>query len=401
MFPAMPLIIQTPYDQTTIMLIEKIDIYKLPPRWVFIKLTTKSGITGWGEPAVEGKSDSVIAAVRDFAPLLIGKDASQIEDLFQVMTKGGFYRGGIIMMSAISGIEQALWDIKGKSLGVPVYQLLGGAVRDKMRIYSWIGGDNSEELAFGAQNRIDYGFTAVKMNLCGQLDFHVSLKKIKEIKNNIQKVREVIGEENDFAIDFHGRVHKSLAKRFMLELEEFSPMFYEEPVLPEFSFYFNELSSASSIPLAGGERLVGRSQFRDIIYHCALDVLQPDLSHVGGILEAKKIAASAETSGILIAPHCPLGPISFAAALQFDFCTHNVLIQETSLGIHYNKGEIDLLSYIENKEDFQIQSGFIYRTDKPGLGIEMNEEIILEMSKIQHNWSNPIWRNSDGSFTEW
>ena len=181
MFPAMPLIIQTPYDQTTIMLIEKIDIYKLPPRWVFIKLTTKSGITGWGEPAVEGKSDSVIAAVRDLAPLLIGKDASQIEDLFQVMTKGGFYRGGIIMMSAISGIEQALWDIKGKSLGVPVYQLLGGAVRDKMRIYSWIGGDNSEELAFGAQNRIDYGFTAVKMNLCGQLDFHVSLKKIKEI----------------------------------------------------------------------------------------------------------------------------------------------------------------------------------------------------------------------------
>jgi galactonate dehydratase len=383
------------------MLIEKIDIYKLPPRWVFIKITTKSGITGWGEPTLEGKSDSVIAAIKDLLPLLIGKDARQIEDLFQLMTKGGFYRDGIIMMSAISGIEQALWDIKGKSLGVPVYQLLGGAVRDKMRIYSWIGGDTSEQLVLGAQQRIDDGFTAVKMNLCGQLDFHVPLKKIKEIKNNFQKVRETIGDENDFAIDFHGRVDKSMVKRFMFELEELSPMFYEEPVLPELSFYFKELSSATCIPLAGGERLVGRNQLRDIIYHCSLDVLQPDLSHVGGILEAKKIAAFAETSGILMAPHCPLGPIAFAAALQFDFCTHNVLIQETSLGIHYNKGEIDLLSYISNKEDFQIQSGLIYRTDKPGLGIEMNEEIIKEMSKIQHNWSNPIWRNSDGSFTEW
>jgi galactonate dehydratase len=383
------------------MIIEKIDIYKVPPRWVFLRLTTRSGITGWGEPAVEGKSDSVIAAVKDLAPLLIGKDARQIEDLFQVLSKGGFYRGGVIMMSAISGIEQALWDIKGKSLGVPVYQLLGGAVRDKMRIYSWIGGDNSEELALGAQQRIDNGFTAVKMNVSGQLDSCVSLKKIKEIKKNIQKVRETIGDENDFAIDFHGRVPKSMAKRLMQELEEFSPMFYEEPVLPEFSFYFNRLSSATSIPLAGGERLVGRSQFRDIIYHSSLDVLQPDLSHAGGIWEVKKIAASAETSGILIAPHCPLGPVSFAAALQFDFCTHNVLIQETSLGIHYNTGEIDLLSYISNKEDFTIKSGFIHRTDKPGLGVEMDEEIIIEMSKIKHNWSNPVWRNSDGSFTEW
>jgi galactonate dehydratase len=383
------------------MIIEKIDIYKVPPRWVFLRLTTRSGITGWGEPAVEGKSDSVIAAVKDFAHLLIGKDARQIEDLLQVMSKGGFYRGGVIMMSAISGIEQALWDIKGKSLGVPVYQLLGGPVRDKMRIYSWIGGDNSEELAFGARQRIDNGFTAVKMNVSGQLDSHVSLKKLKEIKKNIQKVRETIGEENDFAIDFHGRVPKSMAKRLMQELEEFSPMFYEEPVLPEFSFYFDRLSSATSIPLAGGERLVGRSQFRDIIYHSSLDVLQPDLSHAGGIWEVKKIAASAEMSGILMAPHCPLGPVSFAAALQFDFCTHNVLIQETSLGIHYNTGEIDLLSYLSNKEDFKIESGFIHRTDKPGLGIEMDEDIIMEMSKIKHNWSNPVWRNSDGSFTEW
>lgn len=383
------------------MIIKKVDIYKLPPRWVFIKITTKSGITGWGEPAVEGKSDSVIAAVKELIPYLIGKNASNIEDLFQVMTKGGFYRGGIIMMSAISGIEQALWDIKGKFLGVPVYELLGGSVRDKMRIYSWVGGDDPEQVASGAKEKTDLGFTAVKMNLCGQLDFQVSLKQLKEIKKNIEQVRKSIGDQNDMAIDFHGRVSKNMVKRFMKELEEFAPMFYEEPILPEFSFYFKQLSSITAVPLAAGERLVGRNQFKDIIYEASLDILQPDLSHVGGIWEAKKIAAWAEISGILMAPHCPLGPIAFAASLQFDFCTHNVLIQETSLGIHYNKGEIDLLTYVKNKEDFNIRSGYIQRTDKPGLGIEMNEKVIDKMSKVKFNWANPVWRNSDGSFAEW
>lgn len=383
------------------MLIEKIDIYKLPPRWVFIKITTKSGITGWGEPSLEGKSDTVIAAVKDLIPFLIGEDASQIEGLLQVLTKGGFYRGGVILMSAISGIEQALWDIKGKALGVPVYQLLGGAVRDKMRIYSWVGGDTSEQLASGAEEKIKQGFTAVKMNLSGQLDFQVPLKEIKEIKRNIQKVREAIGDENDFAIDFHGRVHKNMVKRFMQELEEFAPMFYEEPVLPEFSFYFERLSSMTTIPLAAGERLAGGEQFKDIIYKSSLDILQPDLSHVGGIWEARKIAAWAETSGILIAPHCPLGPVAFASALQFDFCTHNVLIQETSLGIHYNKGVIDLLSYLLNKDDFKVENGFIKRNNKPGLGVEIDEYAVKKMSKIGHNWKNPVWRNPDGSFTEW
>lgn len=384
-----------------VMIIEKVDIYKVPPRWVFIKITTRSGITGWGEPSIEGRSDTVIAAIGDLIPLLIGKDAGRIEDLFQVLTKGGFYRGGIIQMSAVSGIEQALWDIKGKALGVPIYQLLGGAVRDKMRIYSWIGGDTSAQSVLGARERIARGFTAVKMNLSGQLDLQVSLKGIKEIKKHIREVREAIGDENDLAIDFHGRVHKNMAKRFMQELEEFSPMFYEEPVLPEFSFYFERLSQMTTIPLAAGERLAGRNQFRDIIYHASLDVLQPDLSHVGGIWEAKKIAAWAEDSGILMAPHCPLGPIGFAAALQFDFCTHNVLIQETSLGIHYNEGGIDLLSYVLNKDDFSVENGFIRRNSKPGLGVEIDEYAVEEMSKIAHNWKNPVWRNPDGSFSEW
>jgi galactonate dehydratase len=382
------------------MIIKQIDIYKLPPRWVFLKMTTDSGITGWGEPAVEGRSDTLIAAIKELIPLLIGRDARQIEDIFQVLTKGGFYRGGIILMSAISGIDQALWDIKGKALNVPVYQLLGGAVRDKMRIYSWVGGDNTEEVASQAKKKIGEGFSAIKMNLCGQIDFHVSLKNIKEIKQNVQKVREVIGDENDLAIDFHGRVHKIMAKRFIRELEEFAPMFFEEPLLPEYSSSFKQLNCLSAIPLAAGERLVGRKEFKDIIYHADIDIIQPDLSHVGGIWEAKKIAAWAEASGMLTALHCPLGPIAFAAALQFDFCTYNALIQETSLGIHYNK-EIDLLTYITNKDDFKIQEGFIYRNEKPGLGVEIDEDMVVKMSKLSHSWKNPIWRSVDGTFAEW
>jgi galactonate dehydratase len=383
------------------MIIDKIELFKVPPRWLFVKISTKSGITGWGEPVVEGKADSVYAIVKEMEPYLLGRNAHQIEDIFQVLSKGGFYRGGILLMSAISGIEQALWDIKGKTLGVPVYELMGGSVRDKMRIYAWIGGDTPENLSQQARERIDAGFTAVKTNVAGQLEVQPNLKKIKEIKKNIGIVRETIGNENDMAIDFHGRVHKNLSKRLMKELEEFSPMFYEEPLTPEHSDSFGQLSGVTTIPLAAGERLAGRTAFKDLIYHGFLDILQPDISHVGGIMEAKKIAAWAEASDMMMALHCPLGPIAFSAALQFDFCTPNALIQETSMGIHYNKGSIDLLSYVLNKDDFKVEGGFIKRSDKPGLGVEIDEYAVKEMAKVGHNWKNPVWRNMDGSFSEW
>lgn len=383
------------------MIIEKIDLYKVPPRWVFLKITTKSGLTGWGEPVVEGKADAVIATVKDMEPLLIGRDANQIEDIFQVLSKGGFYRGGVILMSAISGVEQALWDLKGKYFNTPVYQLLGGAVREKMRIYAWVGGDTPDGTVQQAIERINAGFFAVKMNLSGQLDRHVNDKKIKEIKDTVKEVREAIGEENDLAIDFHGRVHKSIAKRFIREMEEFSPMFIEEPLLPEHSDMYRALATMTHIPLAAGERLIGRKEFKELIHEGSLDILQPDLSHVGGIWEAKKIAAWAETSDMAIALHCPLGPIAFAAALQFDFCTHNVLIQETGMGIHYHANEFDLLTCVANKSDFAVVSGFIHRNDKPGLGVDIDETVVNELSKIGHEWKNPIWRGTDGSFVEW
>ncbi|MBS1920516.1 MAG: galactonate dehydratase [Bacteroidetes bacterium] len=383
------------------MKIEKIELFKVPPRWLFLKITTDTGIIGWGEPVVEGKADSILAIVNEMEPYLLGRNANQVEDIFQVLSKGGFYRGGILLMSAISGIEQALWDIKGKALGVPVYEMLGGSVRDKMRIYAWIGGDTAEHLSQQARERIDAGFTAIKLNIAGQLEIQPTPKKINEIKKNIGIVRQVIGEEHDLAIDFHGRVHKNISKRLMKELEEFSPMFYEEPLLPEHSKFFSELRNSTMVPIAAGERLSGRESFRELIYHGGLDILQPDLSHVGGIMEAKKIAAWAETADMFIAPHCPLGPIAFAAALQFDFCTPNVLIQETSMGIHYHKEQTDLLTYVINKDDFHVENGFIHRNSKPGLGVEIDENIVKEMSVAGHDWKNPVWRNTDGSFSEW
>jgi galactonate dehydratase len=383
------------------MIIDKIELFKVPPRWLFLKITTKSGITGWGEPIVEGRADSVVAIVKEMEPYLLGRNAHQIEDIFQLLSKGGFYRGGILLMSAISGIEQALWDIKGKAVGVPVYELMGGSVRDRMRIYAWIGGDTPDHLFQQSKQRIESGFTAVKMNVAGQLEVQLNLKKIKEIKKNIGIVRETIGDGNDLAIDFHGRVHKNMAKRLMKELEEFSPMFYEEPLTPEHSDSFRQLCEVTCIPIAAGERLTGRAEFKDLIYHGHLDILQPDISHVGGIMEAKKIAAWAEASDMMMALHCPLGPIAFSAALQFDFSTPNAVIQETSMGIHYNEGSIDLLSYVLNKDDFKVEEGFIKRNNKPGLGVEIDEYAVHEMSKVSHNWKNPIWRNSDGSFSEW
>jgi len=383
------------------MIIETIELFRVPPRWLFLKITTSSGLSGWGEPAVEGKTQALEALIKEMAPYLIGRNAHQVEDIFQVLSKGGFYRGGIMLNSAISGIEQALWDLKGKALDVPVYELMGGSVRDRMRIYAWVGGDAPEDVSAQAAERIAAGFSAIKMNIAGKLEVHLSARKVGEIKKNIAQVRETIGEQNDLAIDFHGRVHKLMAKRLVKELEDLSPMFYEEPLLPEHYPAYQQLAALTTVPLAMGERLTGRQAFKEIIEEGTLDILQPDISHVGGIMEARKIAAWAEVSDIMMAPHCPLGPIAFAAALQFDFCTPNVLIQETSMGIHYNRGDIDLLSYVANKEDFTVNNGFIERNNKPGLGIEIDELVVREMAKKGHDWKNPLWRNGDGSFAEW
>jgi galactonate dehydratase len=382
------------------MKITKLELFKVPPRWLFLKISTDAGIEGWGEPVVEGKAETVRAAVEELGSQLIGKDARQIEDIWQIMYRGSFYRGGPILMSAISGIDQALWDIKGKALGVPVYELLGGAVRDKMKIYGWIGGDKPAQVIEGAKERIDNGFRAVKMNGCAEMEWIDSPRKIDDAVKLIYSVREAIGYEVGLGIDFHGRVHRGMAKSFMKELEPVRPMFIEEPILSEHLESFPVLQQYTSAPIATGERMFSRWDFKKLFELGAVDIIQPDLSHAGGISEVKRIAAMAEAYDVALAPHCPLGPISFAAALQVDFSCVNAIIQETSMGIHYNETN-DLLDYVVNVEDFKISEGYINRLTKPGLGVVINEEKVRERAAIGHDWKNPIWRNEDGSITEW
>lgn len=382
------------------MKIAKFELFKVPPRWLFLKITTDDGLSGWGEPIVEGRADTVAACVTEISEFLIGKPAGHIEDFYQMIYRGGFYRGGPVLMSAISGIDQALWDIKGKSLSVPIYDLMGGPVRDKMRVYAWIGGEAQKDAADQAKERVAAGYTALKMNGTAQMEWIDSPAKVDEAAGRVGAVRDAVGPEIGIGIDFHGRVHKGMAKVLVRELEQFKPMFIEEPVPPDNNEALLEISRHTSTPIATGERMFGRQTFKSLLESGAADVLQPDVSHCGGIWELRKIAAMAEAYDVAIAPHCPLGPITLASSLQVDFCTPNAFIQEQSLGIHYNQGS-DLLDYLADPTIFEYESGFVKRLTAPGLGIEINEEKVREAAKIGHNWRNPVWRNEDGCVAEW
>ncbi|HEA21271.1 hypothetical protein LCGC14_1180970 [marine sediment metagenome] len=380
--------------------IEKMELFKVPPRWLFLKITTKNGIIGWGEPVVEGKAATVEACVNELSQYVIGRSANDIEDIWQTLHRGGFYRGGPILMSAISGIDQALWDIKGKHLGVPVYELLGGAVRQKMKMYCWIGGDHPEVVLEQAVEKVKQGYKAVKMNATGPFEWIDSVKKIHAVSENMKMLRDEFGDDLDIGLDFHGRVHKGMVKRLIDELSPFNPMFFEEPVLSENNEALDHIYPYSSIPIATGERLFSRWDFKELLHRGTVDIIQPDLSHAGGISEVRRIASMAEAYDVALAPHCPLGPIALASCLHIDFTSINAIIQESSLGIHYNKG-FDLLDYMDNPEVFEVKDGYIDLLKKPGLGVDINEEKLREGHKIGHNWVNPIWRNEDGSFTEW
>jgi galactonate dehydratase len=375
------------------------ELFKLPPRWLFLKISTDQGISGWGEPVVEGKADTVKAAVKEMEAYLIGKNPLKIEDIWQTLYRGSFYRGGPILMSAIAGIDQALWDIKGKYLEQPVYQLLGGKVRDKVRVYSWIGGDRPDNVAQAAQEKKDAGFTAVKMNGTEELHYIDNYKKVDQVVARVAAIRDQLGPDFGIAVDFHGRVHKGMARILFKELEPFRLMFIEEPVLSE---NIEALSTMNTfgIPIALGERLFSRWDYKKVFELNKVDIIQPDLSHAGGISEVRKIAVMAEAYDTAVAPHSPLGPINLASSLQLDAVTPNVFIQEQSLGIHYNQGN-DLLDYLVNKEVFKYKAGYAEIPDSPGLGIEIDEELVRSEAKESHNWKNPVWRNQDGTVAEW
>ncbi|MFH5821073.1 galactonate dehydratase [Georgenia sp. AZ-5] len=382
------------------MQIRNVETFLVTPRWLFVRIETDEGVVGWGEASLEGHGETVRAAVHSFEDLLVGEDPGKIEALWQRMTKSGFYRGGPVFGSAVAGIDQALWDIKGKALGVPVYDLLGGPVRDAVRVYGWIGGDNPAGVAEAVEAQLAAGLTAVKMNASGPLDHLGTREDTDGILARAAAARGALGAAGDFALDFHGRISGPYARRLLPLLEPFHPLFVEEPVVPENTETLRRIVEGTSVPIATGERLYSRWDVLPAA-RAGVAVLQPDLAHAGGISEVRRIAALAETFDVAIAPHCPLGPLALAASLQVDFATPNVLIQEQSIGIHYNAGTNELLDYMVDAETFSFVDGYIRRPTAPGLGIAIDEAAVRRADEVGHRWRTPVWRRKDGSLAEW
>jgi galactonate dehydratase len=338
--------------------------------------------------------------VTELGHYLLGRNPDQIEDLWQVLYRGGFYRGGPVLMSALAGIDQALWDLKGKRYGLSVHQMLGGKVRDRIQVYAWVGGDEPAHVAAGAKEKQSQGYRAIKMNASAELHYIDSPGKLDQVIKSIGSVREAVGNDFGIAVDFHGRIHRAMAKTLAKELDAFRLMFIEEPVLPEHWEALIEVAHHTSTPIALGERLYSRWDFKRFFQAGVVDIIQPDVSHAGGITETHKIASMAEAYDTAVALHCPLGPITLAASLQLDGCIPNAFIQEQSLGIHYNVGG-ELSDYLVDPSIFKYTDGYVAIPEGLGLGIEINEESVRQAAKKGHDWKNPVWRNRDGSVAEW
>lgn len=378
--------------------IDRIECFHVRPRWLFVRIETAQGAVGWGEATLEGHAEAVAGAFEAVRDRLTGQDPERIEDAWQMLHRLGFYRGGPVLLSAIAGVDQALWDIKARKLGVPVYQLLGGRVRDRIPVYAWIGGDRPAEVAEAARLRLAQGFKTVKMNGVEDLAWLDSPSKIDALARRIADVRAI---GLDVGVDFHGRVHKPMARAVLRAIEPLAPLFAEEIVLGDNPAVVAQLAGSSSVPLAFGERLYSRWDFRPFFESGAIDIAQPDIAHAGGLSECRRIAAMAEAYDVAIAPHCPIGPLALAACLHLAAATPNFALQEMSLGIHYNGPSEDLTTLIRNPDLFAVRDGAVAIPDGPGLGVEIDETAVREMAKTPHRWRNPAWRGPDGDLREW
>lgn len=372
------------------MKITKLEVVHIKPRYSFLSVHTDEGITGIGEACLEGRARTVEMAIKDLEYVLLGKDPRNIEELWQFMYKGAFYRGGPILNSAISAVDQALWDILGKSLGVPVYKLLGGAVRSRIRVYKHVHGETNELFIQRAQEAIDEGYTMIKTALDAKAHVVESQSFIQKQVERFALLRETIGPDVDFGIDFHGRISPTLAIQLAKALEPFHPMFIEEPCLPENVDTMVTIARSTSIPIATGERLFTKWGFKDVLEKQAAAILQPDLAHCGGITEARKIAAMSEVYYTGFAPHNPLGPVNLAASLHLVATVPHFVAQE-----QLTLGEGIL------KEPFELKDGYIELPKGPGLGVEVDWEAI-KVRIYDGDWKLPIWtHDDDGSFADW
>lgn len=378
------------------MKIGRIETFFVPPRWLFVRVEAEDGSFGWGEASLEGHAEAVAGAFEAIRDRFVGTDPRRIEDIWQVAYRGGFYRGGPVLMSALSGLDQALWDLKGRQYGLPAHEMLGGKVREKIRAYAWIGGDRPDDIASAAAGRKEQGFTAAKMNATAEVDYLVA-PKLQDVLDRVTAAQQA---GMDVGLDFHGRLHRAMAKQLARLLEPMGLLFIEEPVLCEHAEALTQIARLVATPIALGERLYSRWDFKPFLASGAVDIIQPDLSHAGGLSECRRIAAMAEAYDVAVAPHCPLGPLALAACLQLAACTPNVVLQEMSLGIHYNQGH-DLFSFVSDEKVLTPSGGFLAIPEGPGLGVEIDEAKVREADKERHRWRNPVWRHADGSLAEW
>jgi galactonate dehydratase len=340
--------------------------------WVFVLVDTDAGITGVGEASLEGKEKAVEAAVSDMARFVIGGDPTRIDYYWQIMYRHGFWRGGVVLLTAMSGIEQALWDISGKELGVPAYRLLGGACRDKMELYTHVGGRTTDELVRNTMALVDKGWRAFKTGNPGFESFANEGLCVKNALERMRAMREAVGPEAKIMIDAHGRHTPGQAIKILRALEEIDLYFYEEPVPPDNVDAYMRLSRAETgVTLATGERLFAKFGYKDLLEKQYVDIIQPDVCHDGGILETRKIAAMAETYYTRVAPHNPNGPVATAASLQLGACLPNFCILEYALNQPWRDQVI--------MEPLEIVNGYVALPTKPGLGVELNLEAIAKM----------------------
>lgn len=374
--------------------------------WVFVKILTDEGIYGWGESTVEWKTRAVVGAIEDLKPLIIGKDPRNIKQNFQIMTKHGFWKLGVIGMSAISGIEHAMWDILGKSLNTPVWQLLGGKLRDKVKIYTHLGmGDmkavykdtmNVSGLIDHAQKLVDLGYNAFKVVFIPYTHYTVTNKNLKYVNHLMSSLRDKVGDEIEIMVDFHGRCGSGQsAIQYVKELEPYNPMFIEEPIQPGDTSTLLQIKEAICCPLATGERLIGLQEFESLFHLRAIDIAQPDLNHCGGLLEAKNIASAASVANIAIAPHNPNGPIAGAAALHFAISTPNHIIQEVmDKSVPWYEDVISTTPIKRNGSYWEIPNS-------PGFGIEVNEKEAAKYPFKQEILSPTEAYLDDGTVVDW
>jgi galactonate dehydratase len=391
--------------------IERIETAKVPPRWGLLRILTKEGITGYGEFTLEGQLEATEALVHLFAEYLVGKDARDFRRLCRGIFDHHFYHSGPHFASALAGLETALWDINGKATGQPIHRMLGGKIRDKVKVYRWAGGNNNDAAASAdeAARVVELGALALKLNACPPLAAIDTYSGVRIAVERAMAVRATVGSDIDIAFDFHGRCNVPMARRLARELEVVDPLFYEEPVRPDYNRWLPEIAAITHVPIATGERMCTVAEFSDVVAAKGAHILQPDLVHVGGIQATAEVAALAAANGIAVAPHCPLSVIAFVASLHVVAQSPAGWIMEWSKGIHYNthgaSGPVDpWLRYLSESDwpAFDMDdSAHIAVPDKPGLGIDVNWAEVERASKEGTDWRDIAMYLPDGTHVNW